>query len=62
MRCEPAVHSDHAFFFPDQLEALDEASVFEMAVLSRCLTETCAYDLERKLAYFLENLGVLLTS
>lgn len=62
MRCEAAVHGDHAFFFPDQLEALDKAGIFEVAVLGRCLTETCAYDLERQLADYLENSGIELTS
>jgi hypothetical protein len=45
VRCEAAVHGYHAFFFPDQLEALDEAGIFEVAVFSRCLTKTCACDL-----------------
>ncbi len=46
MRGKTAVHGYDAFFFPDEFEALDEAGIFEVAVLGRCLAETCAYDLE----------------
>jgi hypothetical protein len=55
VRCEAAVHGYHAFFFPDQLETLDKAGVFEVPVLGRCLTETCAYDLRAQLACYLEH-------
>lgn len=45
MRRQAAVEAHHALFLPDELEALYEASVFQLAVCQGCLTESSSRDL-----------------
>lgn len=47
MRCQAAVETHHALLLPDQLEALDEAGVLELAVGHGRLAHARAGDLVR---------------
>jgi hypothetical protein len=46
MRRQAAVETHEAFFFPDELEALDQAGVFELAVCQRSLSQASSRNLK----------------
>lgn len=50
MRSQAAVETHEALFLPDELEALDQAGVLELAVCQRSLSQTSSrnLDIERK--------------
>lgn len=45
MRSQAAVETHEAFFLPDELEALDQAGVLELAVCQRSLSQTSSRNL-----------------
>jgi hypothetical protein len=47
VRYQSAIERCHAFFLPDELEALCEAGVLEVAVLLRGLSQSCSDNLVR---------------
>lgn len=46
MRSQAAVEAHEAFFLPDELEALDQAGVLELAVCQRGLSQTSSRNLD----------------
>lgn len=46
MRHQSAVQCHHAFFFPDEFDALDDAGVLHLPVGQRCLAKTRSHDLD----------------
>lgn len=46
MRSQAAVEAHEAFFLPDELEALDQAGVLELAVCQRSLSQTSSGNLD----------------
>lgn len=46
MRSQAAVETHEAFFLPDELEALDQAGVLELAVCQRSLSQSSSRNLD----------------